>query len=192
MRTKVILNMRSEILSILLFAFVVCSAQNDEDDKNLCESKCCEEDPNYPENILNTLSLWKYDFDDPPKTKRSVNLESFLVETKLCESKINLMRPQKLKNTDGKLRTIVNHSNYTQFVRFETCSSENFPCTFNVYPKSVKSFCQQKQSSVKLLAFDEDRNRLVTEKFPIPMTCDCLIDKGDFLKGVNRDLIEES
>jgi hypothetical protein len=149
---------------------------------------------NYPEEFLNSQELWKYKFDSAPKaikTKRSIQSDSFLVETKLCESKISFRRPQRLRNSQGNVRTIVNHRNYTQVVRFELCSSENFPCTFNVYPKSTKSFCQQKYLSLKLLAFDENKNCLVTEKFLVPSSCDCLIAKEDLLKGVKDDLIRQ-
>lgn len=176
-------------ISFLFFAIV--ESDNDEDSNEPCESKFCEEDPNYPERILNTLELWRFNIDSRTdlRVKRSVDRTPFLSEKKLCESQISFMRPQKLKNVNGQFRTIVNHLNYTQIVKFESCSSENFPCTFNVFPQSVQSFCQQKYSSLKLLAFDEGENCIVTEKFLIPTSCDCLIDSVETLKGVRKDLL---
>lgn len=184
--------MNCSFLVFVIFIVIVGVQTEDEIDTTCDTGKFCEEDPNYPERILNSLDLWKYNFAlSPvvPRVKRSITADSFLIETKLCESKITFMRPQKLKNTNSKLRTIVNHSNFSQLVRFETCSSENFPCTFDIYPKSIKSFCQQKHRSVQLLAFDDLQNCLVTEKFLIPSSCECLIHKEDLFKGINSDLL---
>lgn len=121
--------------------------------------------------------------------KRSAYSDSFLVETKLCDSKITFSQPQRMKSVDNKVRTIVNHLNFTQLVRFEYCSSENFPCTYNIYPKTIQSHCQQKYMLVKLVAFDDDNSCLMTEKFLVPSSCDCMIATEDFIKGVKEDLI---
>lgn len=173
-----------------LICSIVQGLTNDNDDKS-CESKFCEEDPNYPEKILNTLELWRHNIDSSLdlKVKRSLDRTTFLAEKKLCDTRTSFMRPQKLENISGRVRTIVNHLNYSQIVKFETCSSENFPCTFNVFPQSVKSYCQQKHSTLKLLAYDEDHNCIVTEKFQIPSSCDCQIDKEDLLRGVKKDCL---
>jgi hypothetical protein len=186
-----------EILKVFLI-FVAIFATVGAESYAKCDSEFCENDENYPEEKLNSLNLWQYKFDDEPKvakSKRSLNFNSnsdFLVEAKLCDSKISFVRPQKLKNVNEQFRTIVNHANYTQHVRMEICTSENFPCTFNIYPKSVKSFCLQRTSTIRLLAFDEQRNCLVTEKFPIPTSCECQIDKSDLLNGVPKDLLHEN
>lgn len=175
-----------KFIFISLLLFVIIQADNVEKDKFSCESGICEEDPNYPEQVLNTLDLWKYNFEPmvDHKIKRSSDRSEFLTEKKLCDSRTSFIRPQKLKNTNGQFRTIVNHFNYTQIVKYETCSSENFPCTFNVFPQTVKSFCEQKYSPLKLLAFDEVQSCIVTEKFPIPSSCDCKIDQEDLLRNV--------
>lgn len=146
-----------------------------------------EKDPDYPLERLNALNLWKENFDrlrPEHKVKRS-----FLAEAKLCESSISYRRPQKLKNTRNVLRTVVNHQNYTQYIRFETCQAENFPCTFNIYPNTARSFCNQTYSIVHLKAYDERRNCLVEEDFSVPTACDCMIDKSDFLRDVKKDLL---
>lgn len=173
--------------------FVAVFATKSEEEK--CKSKFCEEDPNYPEKILNTLELWKYNFDRKPlnsRARRSTDFKSdaYLVEAKLCKVNIIFHQPQKLKNIDDKLRTIVNHKNYTQIVRMETCEAENFPCTFNIYPQSVRSFCNQNYDTIQLVAFDDHKNCLVTEKFKVPSSCACAINKEDFMKGVHRDLLQ--
>jgi Spaetzle len=151
-----------------------------------------ENDPNYPLDKLELLDLWKKNFGSShrgqkvhPRMKRS-----FIAEAKLCESSISFKRPQKLRNTNNQLRTIVNHQNYTQIVRFETCGAENFPCTFEIYPNTARSFCNQTFSTVQLTAFDERRNCLTDERFSVPSGCDCMIDKADFLKGVKKDLLQ--
>lgn len=177
---------------LFAFIFVFVSAYDFEDNK--CESKFCEEDRNYPEQLLDSLKLWEYDLNPQPEQrsrKRSptTTSDSFLIETKLCDSSISFKRPQKLKNIDNKLRTIVNHRNYTQLVRFEICSSQNFPCTFNVYPKTVTSYCQSVLRLVPLLAYDEDEHHVLTEKFLIPSSCDCMIDKGDLFRDVHKALL---
>lgn len=117
--------------------------------------------------------------------------DSFLVETKLCESKISFSQPQRMKNTKNQVRTIVNHRNLTQLVRFERCSSENFPCTFSIYPNTIRSHCQQKYSLVNLVVLEDETNCLVMEKFLVPSSCDCMIEKGDFVKGVKEDLLQQ-
>lgn len=146
-----------------------------------------ENDPNYPENKLNDLPLWKYQFKSNVREKREN--QQFLVETKLCDSKISFKQPQKLRNIKNKWRTIINHGNYSQFVRFEECSSLNFPCTYNIYPQQVRSFCQQNYLKIDLWAMDDAANCLVMEKFHIPSSCDCMIEKEDFFKGVSKDLL---
>lgn len=179
-----------EIASLILFLVLKLTLAKDNLSDNSCESKFCEEDPNYPEEILNSFELWRFKFDsvDYRLAKRSLDSNSFITERKLCESNVSFIRPKKLKNVDNQLRTIVNHLNYTQTIMFETCSSENFPCTFDIYPNSVKSFCQQQYTKFELLAYDEDRNGIVTENFLIPSSCDCQIEESDFLKGVKKDL----
>lgn len=189
-----------KIAVIFLLSLVLVSAE-----EASCGSNYCEDDPNYPEQSLDQLNLWQYDFDEPDKNsqsadaeavasdtarpKRSLDSSGFLVEEKLCKSVCRNVRLQKMKNVNDEMRTIVNHRNYTQRVTMETCTSENFPCTFNIYPKTVKSFCQQKYSVRKLLAFDEVKRCVVRDKFLVPSSCDCLIDKEDWLNGVNKDLL---
>lgn len=177
------------------------------------------DDFSYPEDKLDALDLWKYNFNSVPvnfdtKTKNSaeedykepvvtdikrkrsikdddeVNLQEYLIETKLCESKIMFTRPRKLQNVNNKLMTIVNHRNYTQFVRFENCLEPHFPCTRNVYPFDIKSFCHQNYHTVRLLAFDQERNCLLEDDFVVPSTCDCMIDKDDLFKGVHKNIIQ--
>jgi len=152
-----------------------------------CASNFCEEDPSYPEELLETKELWKFDLSKRPK--RSIE-PTYLKEAKLCGSQISTVRPQKMQNDKGDWVTIVNHGNYTQLVRMELCTSVNFPCTFNLYPPNVKSFCQQKQTHVSLLALDKKLNCLVWNKFPIPSACDCMIDRSDLLKSVKNDLLK--
>lgn len=185
-----------KVIVILLLSVTLTCAE-----EAACGSNYCEKDPNYPEQQLDQLNLWQYDFDEPEENsqsadearpKRSLDPSGFLVEEKLCKSECRNVRPQKMRNVNDELRTIVNHRNYTQRVTMETCSAENFPCTFDIYPKSVKSFCQQKYSVRKLLAFDEVNRCVVRDKFLVPSSCDCLIDKEDWLEGVNRDFLHES
>jgi hypothetical protein len=188
--------MKVEACVLLLLLASVLS----EDGEKYCESvKDCEEDPNYPETLINSLQPWRYQFngdqfqDEIGKRKRSVDINSdtnqYLIETKLCESIISFKRPRLLKNTRNQWRTIVNHQNFTQFVRHEACSSVNFPCTFSVYPKAVRSFCQQSNMTLSLWALDEQRNCLVMDKFNVPTTCDCIIEKEDLFRGVKKDLL---
>lgn len=180
---------------MVIFAlFLLCNAQKS--GEKFCETaKDCEEDPNYPENLLNQLNLWQYSFDTNPinsRAKRSSDLDfdTYLIEQKLCKLNVALNRPQKLRNINGEIRTIVNHQNYTQVVRMETCVAESFPCTRNIYPQSVRSFCHQNYNVVSLLAFDDRKNCLVTEKFRVPSSCACAIDKEDFFQGVSKDLLQ--
>ena len=159
-----------KIAFALVYIFAVVFA-----DYNLqnpqCESKFCEEDPNYPEKILNSMQLWKYKFDstDNRIVKRSSNSDAvFIKEENICESKVSFVRPQKLKSVSNQLKTVVNHHNYTQTIKFVTCSSLNFPCTFNYFyfPNTVRSFCRQKYAPIKLLAYHEQQNSIVTEEYP--------------------------
>lgn len=143
----------------------------------------------YPLNQLSKLDLWKYFSHQNQREKRSMD-NQYLTETKLCDSKISFRRPQRLKNINSKWQTIVNHANYTQFVRFEECLSENFPCTYNIYPKPIRSFCQQTTHVVTLLAFNSETNRLSMDKFNVPSSCDCLFIKEDFFSGVSKNLLQ--
>ena len=152
-----------------------------------------EIDPNYPEEQLNSLDLWKYSFAESRQKRASADLNSnqYLMETKLCDSIISFKKPQKMRNVNNKWRTIVNHgSNYTQFVRFEECSSLNFPCTYNIYPQPVRSFCQQKFHKISLWSMDVEANCLIMDKFFVPSNCDCMIEKEDFFRGVSKDLLK--
>lgn len=157
----------------------------------------------YPEAAIDKHDLWRYNkFDTRPpveRTKRSPtsesttkkedNIQNYLIEAKLCESKIVFTRPQRLKNLDDKVQTIVNHRNYTQYVRFEECEVPSFPCTRDVYPFNVRSFCQQNYHKINLLAYDEDMDCLKEDEFIVPATCDCMIDTGDLLKGVHINIL---
>jgi hypothetical protein len=146
-----------------------------------------EKDPSYPLEQLENLNLWKYNF--PTNREKRSTSEQYLQETKLCDSSISFKRPQKLRNANNKWRTIVNHANYTQYVRFEVCSSLNFPCTYNIYPQPVRSFCQQSDMKLSLWAFDTEANCLIMDKFLIPSTCDCIIEKEDFFRGISKNLL---
>lgn len=122
------------------------------------------------------LDSWKPNFNSKQKRDAKKSL-TFFVETKLCKSNISFLRPQKLENSLGKVRTIINNPNYEQIIRFETCSSENFPCTFDVFPDKTKSsFCHQNYLLSTLLALDEERNCTVSDQFLIPTSCDCRIE----------------
>lgn len=173
--------------NLMAILSIICAQTND---NNLCELKFCLQDPDYPEQVLSSLGLWKFNFI-PREVERSLSPDSFLAETKLCESTVSFLRPQKLKNSKNILRTIVNHLNYTQVIRFETCISENFPCTFNVFPENTKSFCHQNYSPYTMLALDEEQGCIVSEEFLIPMSCDCMIEKTDLLRGVTKDLFRK-
>lgn len=153
-----------------------------------------EIDPNYNypgEEQLKTMELWKYNFPESRQKRSSeINSNQFLMETKLCDSKISFKKPIKMKNVNNEWRTIVNHGNYSQFVRIEVCSSLNFPCTYNIYPQPVRSFCKQNYHKISLWSMDVEANCLVMDKFFVPSTCDCLIEKEDFFKGVSKDLLK--
>lgn len=155
--------------------------------------KVIEKDPDYPLERLNKLDLWKYNFASGRQKRSSADDQrlgdDYLREVKLCDSAISFRRPQKLRNVNDKWRTIVNHANFTQFVRFEKCSSLNFPCTYEVYPQNVRSFCQQSHLKLALWAFDEEANCLIMDKFLIPSACECIIEKEDFFSGVSRNLL---
>lgn len=177
-------------IAILSFTFV--GAQVDITRKPSLISKYEINDQNYPEKTLESLNLWQYEFPEHrlKRMRRSFPNQvrkPFMVEKTLCDSKASYLRPQKLKNDRNVTRTIVNHRNYTQVIRFESCSSENFPCTFEDMPKFIASHCEQRYAPMQLLALDETRNLIVTEKFLIPSSCDCLIAQGDLLKGGKPD-----
>lgn len=191
----------------LIFFIVISSCFADDKEHNkYCETlKHCEHDSDYPQHLLNQLDLWKYQFNrdehyyeseiESLRNKRSVDTKGdtnqFLIETKLCESTISFARPRRLKNLNNQFRTIVNHQNYTQVIRQEECLSVNFPCTWNIYPKLVRSFCRQNEITQRLWALDEQRNCLVMDKFVIPVACDCIIEKEDVFRGVKKNLLQQ-
>lgn len=158
-----------------------------------CEDSLCEHYPEYPLEKLQELDLWKYRFPNLSQVRHKRMLKDanqYLIETKLCDSKISFYQPRRLTSMDGMPKTIVNHSNFTQLIRAEECTSANFPCTWDLYPKSVKSFCHQTYIKLNLWTFDDANNCLVMDKFKVPSSCDCIIEKEDFLKGVNQDLLQ--
>lgn len=186
--------MKIEIVFSVIFYFTL-----------LNYSKCSDSDFSYPEDKIDALDLWKYNqmFNSRPaedesgvmrkgrslNERNNFNLQDYLVETKLCDSQIVFTRPQKLKNSNNKMLAIVNHRNYTQFVRFENCLEPSFPCTRNIYPFDTKSFCHQNYHTIKLLAFDQENNCLLEDNFVVPSTCDCMIDKDDLFRGVHKNIL---
>lgn len=176
---------------VLTFIFAIVFADDDPED-SVCESKFCEEDPNYPEALLNSMELWKYKFDPEEKhiEKRSIDTDFSIVEEKLCRTRQRLVRPQRLATISNRRMTIVNHKNYTQAVMIEECSNENDPCTFESYPRSLRSVCRQLYTEVDFVTLDDNHKEIVTEKFYLPSSCSCQVARRDFLKGVNEDLLE--
>ena len=161
-----------------------------------CELWDCEEDPDYPLELLNSLELWKYKFpdqnyDNQKRHKRDEqDANEFLVETKLCESAIKFIRPKMLRNAQNILKVVVNHANFTQFMRIEECVSDNFPCTWNVYPNTVESYCRQNYMKINLWSLNDQNNSLIMENFYVPSSCDCIIKKENFLQGIRKSLLE--
>lgn len=162
----------------------------------ICEDSYCEEYPDYPLELLDSLELWKYKFpeqkiDEQKRHKRDEkDANEFLVETKLCESRIKFVKPQILNNAQNRSKVVINHANFTQFVRIEECISTNFPCTWDVYPNTVESYCRQNYITIGLWSLNDRNNSLVKEKFYVPSSCDCIINKENFLQGVRKSLLE--
>lgn len=161
-----------------------------------CDLYDCEEDLDYPLKVLNSLELWRYKFPnqnvhEQVRHKRDEHdANEFLVETKLCESKIKFIRPKMLRNAQNKLKVVVNHANFTQFMRIEECISDNFPCTWDTYPNTVESYCHQNYMKINLWSLNDQNNSLVMENFYVPSSCDCIIMKNQFLQGIRKSLLE--
>ena len=179
-------------LKLLIFLMLLASSV----DTKFCEDTYCEEFPDYPLDVINSLELWKYKFPenevaDQTRHKRNEpDANEFLVETKLCESKIRFIKPKLLKNVQNRLKVVVNQANFTQFMRIEECVSENFPCTWDSYPNTIESFCSQNYMEIKLWSLNDQNTSLIMDSFNIPSSCDCMMQKESFLKGVRKSLLQ--
>ena len=169
--------LRKMSLKFVIFSVLLASALAGK----FCENFDCEEYQDYPFDILNSLDLWKYKFpeqkvDDQKRHKRDEQDEDF-VETNLCGSIKRTIQPKILNNKLNTSKVVVNHANYTQFLRIEECLNPMSSCALDVYPNTIKSRCSQKHMEITLWTLNDQNRSLVKENFFYPSSCNCVILK---------------
>jgi hypothetical protein len=87
-----------------------------------CSSTFCEDNPNYPTNLLNQKNLDRFSefFGEDFVEKVATRFDS-PDEFTLCESRRRLSRPKEGLTYENTWQTIINHDNYTQGVWIDEC-----------------------------------------------------------------------
>lgn len=88
-----------------------------------CSATFCEENPNYPINLLKQTNLNKYnDFFGEDFVENIATRFDSPDEFSLCDSKRRLITPKEGLTNDNTWQTIINHENYTQGKKSEMTS----------------------------------------------------------------------
>ena len=182
-----------------------------DDEQDLCE----DEGGYYPEAEINQVLGRHYlfqskeffgkIFNDPPKCEKpeELNIRSgaFDVnEVSLCESHERIVYPKRAKNVDGKVKYIVNTSDYRQGVSIVRClrsakGKNNFVVSESslmiLFPgRSCKyggsegkdpdrTACRQLYHKHNLLSLNDDGS-VDFDLFPVPSSCACELLDGFF------------
>ncbi|XP_076290880.1 protein spaetzle-like [Lasioglossum baleicum] len=133
----------------------------------------CEDDSNYPmESVSKAIAkqnLPRYEnVDEIDVTFRWHDSES------LCVSNEKVIFPKTAETVDNQWLRVVNHPNYTQGVRVETCSNAGGECKLiQGFAAGYATSCEQKYIYRQLASFND--GRIKQELFRFPANCCCQI-----------------
>ncbi|XP_076658759.1 spaetzle domain-containing protein isoform X2 [Halictus rubicundus] len=106
-------------------------------------------------------------------------------EEALCLSTELFVYPKYGLTKSNEWKYILNHKNFTQSVRIETCSEQDKPCRLiEGFAAGYVSNCKQKYIYRQLMAIGQD-GTISRESFRFPVNCCCHVEfQGDqFLKS---------
>jgi hypothetical protein len=154
-----------------------------------CSEIFCENDPNYPKHIIQSLDLEKFEHLFGDDYIDSVALRFDADEQGLCQSKRRLIHPKKGVTAIGSWLTIINDDKYRQVsfpinfclllnLSFFSFRRQYSRCDYSdTFPLSVHSTCKQNFMYRSLLAIGPD-NKPIMEHFQFPSCCKCFITVG--------------
>ncbi|XP_076162189.1 spaetzle domain-containing protein [Ptiloglossa arizonensis] len=156
-----------------------------------CEHKTfCEITPHYPTDMVRD-ALKKHPhlqfYVNSDEIDIPAQSEDWPEEEPLCVSTERVVFPKSGITKEQKWKYIVNHENFTQSVRIETCMEEDKPCkVIEGFAEGYVTKCRQKYIHRQLLAVGAD-GTINSESFRFPASCCCHIEfQGDkFLKTLD-------
>ncbi|KAL7288224.1 hypothetical protein TKK_0017771 [Trichogramma kaykai] len=144
-----------------------------------CEkSTFCEFAPNYPKDFVETnLRINSNKFlpssDVVPNVVHRFNAGP--EDASLCDSHETVVYPKVAQNKNNEWLFVVNHGNFTQGVRVETCVNENAECNLiEGFVEGYKTVCKQKYIYRQLVAV-LPAGQIKQEMFRFPASCCCHI-----------------
>ncbi|CAH0385370.1 unnamed protein product [Bemisia tabaci] len=112
----------------------------------------------------------EYDEDDAPNDRRE-DYEEF----PMCPSIERVVYPKVGKTKNKDLLFILNHEEFLQGIRIETCVHKKKQCAFTeTVPWGYKTFCRQKYVYKRLVALN-DKGKAHPDVFLFPSCCTCII-----------------
>lgn len=146
----------------------------------------CEEIPDYPEEVVNSLisqiDRSKYHPDELDKQIEIAQRIGPPDEEELCNFRERVIAPKMAPDKDGKWYYIVNqigtNSTPLQAFRVEICSSPSRSCSsLASFTIGYESYCKQKFILRNMTALDENGN-LVDKQFKLPSCCSCVVKRS--------------
>ncbi|XP_033334440.2 protein spaetzle [Megalopta genalis] len=104
-----------------------------------------------------------------------INFRLAVLTESLCISNEKVVYPKTAETEDNRWLYVVNHPNYTQGVRIETCSLEGESCKLiQGFATGYDTFCAQKYIYRELAAYKD--GRITQELFRFPANCCCQVE----------------
>nr|XP_012144355.1 PREDICTED: protein spaetzle isoform X1 [Megachile rotundata]XP_012144356.1 PREDICTED: protein spaetzle isoform X1 [Megachile rotundata]XP_012144357.1 PREDICTED: protein spaetzle isoform X1 [Megachile rotundata]XP_012144358.1 PREDICTED: protein spaetzle isoform X1 [Megachile rotundata] len=156
-----------------------------------CKNKTyCEVTPYYPTDIvINALQenphLRNYENNDEVDILKED--KDVLDEEPLCLSLEQVVFPKSGETKNLEWRYIVNHENFKQSVRIETCLEKGQKCrVIGSFAEGYYTKCKQKFIYRQLMAVSANGS-IYQESFRFPASCCCHVEfrADEFLKSIN-------
>ncbi|XP_078046963.1 uncharacterized protein LOC144475199 [Augochlora pura] len=135
----------------------------------------CEDVSSYPTKLVNDAitrqNLPHYRSVDGV----DINFRLEVLAESLCISNEKVVYPRTAETEDNQWLYVVNHPNYTQGVRIETCSTEGASCKLiQDFATGYVTFCAQKYIYRELAAYKD--GMIKQELFRFPANCCCQVE----------------
>ncbi|XP_033212569.1 uncharacterized protein LOC117170138 isoform X2 [Belonocnema kinseyi] len=136
----------------------------------------CENAPYYPDDLLNNVINQADEF----KYLSGVDVISNVVQridisddSPLCVANEQVVYPQSAENKKKEWLFVVNHRNFTQGVKIESCSELEGECNYSyIFPEGYKTTCKQKYIYRQLAAISPS-GKIKPDSFRFPSSCCC-------------------